>query len=268
MDKKFKGLKDRLASADQVILAYSGGVDSSLLLALALEVLGSERVLAVLMDSPLMSSEEVQAAQSLAKNLGADCQTLYIDELESGPIRYNHPDSWYYSKKLLFSAIDEIKNKYQGPVRVMDGNNADDLKDYRPGLKARDEHGVVSPLAEAGITKAEIRDYAQAHHYPFWDKPSYCSISSRFPYNHLITRQAAEQVLAAESYLKKYVNDKIRVRYFSGVAVIEVYAKDFDKIIEHKEVINHQLEKIGFSKVTINLAPYEYGSMNKQLDQP
>jgi uncharacterized protein len=248
-----------------VLVAYSGGVDSTLLLKIAREVLG-ERTVAVTVASPLYPARETQQARELAARLGARHLVIEHDPLANSTFIENPPQRCYWCKKELFQRLAELARE-QGCGCVVDGANHDDLRDFRPGAQAARECGVRSPLQEAGLTKEEIRAFSRALDLPTWDKPSLACIASRFPYGMRITREALEQVAAAEELLRDSGFGQLRVRHHGTTARIEVPQAVMARLLDEqlRSRVISGLKRLGYTYVTLDLEGYRSGSMNEVL---
>lgn len=264
--EKEKKLKAILTSMEKVVIAFSGGVDSSLVLATALEVLGKENVLSVVADSELIMKKEYLDAMENSKKIGANTQGIFLDELSIEEIRTNQPSSWFYSKRLLYQELTNLKDA-RGFNWVIDGMIMDDAFDYRPGLKARDEFKVRSPLQEAEFYKPDVRQASKDYHLPTWNKPATCHVLSRFEYNDLLTSERVERVKKAELYLQGLGFEVVRVRDHKTVARVEIVKEQFVEFLEQAESIEKELESLGYSFVALDIKGYAYGKMNKLLKQ-
>jgi len=265
LHSKHDRLRGLLRELGGVVVAYSGGVDSSLLLKVAVDVLGP-RALAVTAISPTYPPKEVEEAVALARQLGARHRIIETDELGIEAFANNPPERCYYCKAELFQKLLDIAREEGLPV-VADGANADDVGDYRPGLRAGAELGVRSPLREAGLGKDDVRALSRELGLPTWDKPSFACLASRFPYGDRITPRALQQVAAAERVLQELGFRQIRVRQHGDIARIEVDLGEFPAIIRpaHRERILQALRELGYLYVTLDLAGYRTGSMNEPL---
>ncbi len=263
-NRKFTALLSSLRSAGSAVLAYSGGVDSSFLLK-AMQLSGI-RFLAVTAYSETMPAEELAHAVSFAKEAGAEHLVLRTEELRNESFVSNPPDRCFYCKDELFRKLREVAAE-RGYEYLFDGTNADDLVDYRPGLKAVELYGVRSPLAECGFSKEEIRNISRELGMSTWDKPSSPCLSSRFPYGRRITLSGLKQVEKAEQLLREFGLQEFRVRNHGDIARIEVQEKDLPVILEpeNRRKITAALKSLGFSFIALDLEGYISGSMNRTL---
>jgi uncharacterized protein len=258
---KYQSLQSYLREQEKVAVAFSGGVDSSFLLAAAVDTLG-EKAIGITIDSPSLAASEKEDAIHLAQLLGVKHIILFSDEIEE-EIRMNPVNRCYFCKKVEYSDIKKEAAKY-GFSHVLDGSNADDLNDYRPGMKARDEVQVSSPLQELGITKAEIRSFLKEMELPFWDKPAAACLYSRIPYGKEIKREDLRKVEQGEKFLKDSGFHIVRVRCHDELARIEVAESDLPRLVQEpvRSRIIAQFKKIGFTYITIDLLGYRLGSFN------
>lgn len=262
---KEQKLVEKLRQLKKVAIAYSGGIDSTYLLKIALETLGEDNVLAVIVNSELFSDEEFNLAIDLADKMGAQVLGLEMNELSNPKIAANTPKSWYYSKQLLYQTIKSHVNK-NSYVYVLDGMIMDDQADFRPGLKARDEEGVQSLLQQVGLYKEEIRLLAQKHNLSNWNKVASCSLASRFPYGTRLTYDAVQRVFASEKYLRDELGFKtVRVRVHQDLARIELPEKDLTNAWLKRAIISEKLHALGFEYVTFDVEAFRSGRMNEAL---
>lgn len=260
---KLMRLKAILAELDSALVAYSGGVDSTLLLRVARDVLG-ERVVAATASSQTYPAAEIRLADELARQMGVRQLHLETDELADERFVSNPPERCYYCKAELFAKLSDLA-RANGLTCVVDGANADDSNDFRPGARAAREFGVRSPLREAGLTKNDIRDLARSLGLPNWDKPSLACLASRFPYGARITEEKLRQVDAAESFLRELGVRQLRVRHHGEIARIEVADEDVPRVLERRREIAAKLKSLGFAYAALDLLGYRTGSLNETL---
>jgi len=254
-------LGQKLADLGQAVVCYSGGVDSSFLLKRSLMELGSG-VTAAIVNSESFPNADYSEAVRRAESMGARVVQLEVEELAVEALAKNDVDRCYHCKTLSFGQITEQLG-HQG--QVLDGTNADDLTDYRPGLKAKDEKSVQSPLAEAGLTKNEIRHLAKGLGMDVWDKPSMPCLNSRVPYGQAITIEKLDQIGKAEGMLKAMGLHDLRVRHHGEIARIEVAPEDFAVVLGHRDLLEPQIKALGFKYVTLDLKGFRSGSLNEGM---
>ncbi len=261
--KKLDAVLRTLKAFGKVVVAFSGGVDSTLLAKLAFVSLGKNSV-AVTAVSPTYPSAELAEARKMARTIGIRHKIIRTNELRDKRFNSNPAERCYYCKSELFSALFAIA-KMEGAI-VVDASNMDDLSDYRPGAMAKKKFGVRSPLQEAGLTKLEIRAAAKRLELPNWNKPAQACLASRFPYGLRITEDALKMVEAAESAVSMYVPGQVRVRHHDGpVARIEVEKDRIFSLLRNAGAISKKLRKIGYHYVTVDLEGYRTGSMNETI---
>jgi len=262
---KLDALRDILRKAGPLLVAYSGGVDSTFLLRVAVDTLG-KRVAALTVHSPTAAPGQLADAMRIAEQLGVEHIVIHSDELELPAYRKNSSDRCFYCKSNLF-AICAAEAQRRGIATIADGANLDDFGDYRPGLRAAAEHSIRHPLAEVGLSKTEIRALSRALGLPTWDKPASPCLSSRFPYGTAITHGRLAQVGAAESVLKRLGFPVCRVRYHREVARIEVPLPDLPRLLAEgtRQDIVKSLRAIGFRYVAVDLQGFRSGSLNEGL---
>jgi uncharacterized protein len=258
---KLEKLKDNLKKMKSVAVAYSGGVDSTFLIKVAYEVLGKNAV-AVTATSSTYPRRELEKAKHYAREIGIKHIIIESEETEIEDFCNNPPNRCYYCKKELFSKIKKIvKTNY-----ILDGSNADDANDYRPGMKATQELGVVSPLKDVGFTKKEIRELSHSMHLETSEKPAFACLASRFPYGTKITKERLQQVEKAEDFLYSLGIGLFRVRYHKEIARIEVSKEDFGVVLSRSEEIVKYFKELGFKYVTLDIEGYRQGSLNEVLE--
>lgn len=263
---KLNQLKKYLSELDGLIIAFSGGVDSTFLLRVASDVLG-EKVIAVTAQSSTYPEREYLEAVEYAKTFKVKHIIIESEELDIQGFADNLPDRCYLCKNELFSKIKDLSISLEISA-IADGANIDDLSDYRPGMRATKELGIISPLKDAALTKADIRELSKDMNLPTWNKPAFACLSSRFPYGTRITREALKRVDLAEQYLLDFGFKQVRVRDYGDLARIEVASDErcrfFDEMIMTK--VHNAFLRIGYRYVTLDLLGYRTGSMNEVLD--
>ncbi|MEG6585290.1 ATP-dependent sacrificial sulfur transferase LarE [Dendrosporobacter sp. 1207_IL3150] len=268
LDTKITKLLELIKECGSVVVAFSGGVDSTFLAAAAARAVGDKAIAVTACSETLPESERSEAIE-FADNIGIKHQLLNISELESTDFVANDAKRCYYCKKQRLGAI-AVWGKAQGYEWVLEGSNADDTSDYRPGLQAVEEMaGVRSPLLEAGLTKAEIREISQQWGLPTWDKPSAACLSSRIVYGLPVTAERLKQVEFAEAFVRKFCSNQIRVRHHGNMARIEVSSQDIPVLAQPNTAaaITSELKKLGFTFVVLDLQGYRTGSMNEVLNK-
>jgi uncharacterized protein len=263
LEEKIYKLKNILKDMRSAVIAFSGGVDSSLLVKIAADTLG-KNVIAVTAKSPLLPKEELAHAKKMSKSL--DCRHIIVNSnvLEIKEFLNNPKNRCYLCKRQLFLKLILLKNEYNLNF-VIDGTNFDDHYLYRPGLKAAEELGVRSPLAECRLSKEEIRKYSKLAKLSFWDRPASSCLATRIPYGEKISKSRLEKISAAEEYLRFLGFRHNRVRYYYPLAKIEVAKEEIPKILQAdiSEKIIKKFKKIGFRHITIDIEGYRTGSMDE-----
>ena len=262
--QKLDACRDRLRSIGRLAVSFSAGVDSTFLLALAVETLGSKNVLAVMGISPSLAARERESGAELARKIGAELAEIDTCELDDPNYAANPTNRCFYCKQDLLTRVIELARQ-RGYETVATGANADDTGDFRPGLQAGKQLGAVCPLMEAGLTKDDIRAASRALELPTWDKPAMACLASRIPYGQPITAERLGRVERAEYVLKDLGFVTCRVRDHDTVARIEVPPDDVPKIAELRDRIAAALKQLGYTYVTVDLQGFRSGSMNETL---
>jgi len=263
-EDKYARLLALLRETGGALVAFSGGVDSSLLLAAAHEALG-ERAVAAIGRSETYPAREREAASALAARIGARVRELETTELEDPAYVENPPDRCYVCKTALFTALRRLAQE-EGLEAVVEGSNADDRSDHRPGMRAARELGVRAPLAEVGMTKVEIRQLARARGLPVWNKPSLACLASRIPYGSPITAPRLARIDRAEQAVRALGFEQVRVRDHGDVARVEVDPGELSSALEAREQLVAGVRGAGFRYVALDLEGYRTGAMNEVLE--
>ena len=265
LDRKLSHLRDLVRSFGSAAVAFSGGADSTLIARIAKDELGNKTV-AVTIDSPMYPASELTKAKGVAKSIGVEHVVVRVDPLDDNTFITNPPDRCYLCKRDDLTHIRRIADE-RGLREVLDGSNADDREDYRPGTKAKEEMKVRSPLAEAGLTKANVRAISKALLLPTAQKSSSPCLASRIPYGEMITTEKLRMIEEAEEFLKAKGFDDVRVRMHGDMARVEVSPKDIGMLASSgmRVSVTKKLRSLGFTYVSVDLEGYRMGSLNEVL---
>jgi pyridinium-3,5-biscarboxylic acid mononucleotide sulfurtransferase len=263
--EKLRAMEERLRQLGSVMVAYSGGVDSAFLAATAYRVLGS-RVLAVLADSASLARRDMDEARAFAQSVGMPLEVVATEELDKPEYARNDADRCFHCKDELFLVMEKLAGRL-GFAHIAYGMNADDTRDYRPGQRAAEQHKVLAPLAEVGLTKLEVRALAKAASYALWDRPAAPCLSSRVEYGRAVTREVLSQIEQGEESLRKMGFRELRVRHHGELARVEIARGELERALtmEMMDAITAALKQAGFKYVTLDCQGFRSGAMNEVL---
>ncbi|MGA3206219.1 MAG: ATP-dependent sacrificial sulfur transferase LarE [Syntrophales bacterium] len=267
LSSKVESLEKILSDMRSVLIAYSGGTDSTFLLKIAANVLG-DKAIAVTASSETYTPQELREAKKNAEVIGAQHIIVYTDELNDPNFSSNPPDRCYYCKRELFTKLTELAKRHR-LNSIIDGSTRDDEMDFRPGMRAVAEFGIKSPLKDAGFTKEDIRTLSKEMNLPTWDKPPLPCLSTRFPYGTQITKEKVLRVGRAEEFLAGFGIRQLRVRDHGNIARIEVLRADMPIFLDEEisNVIVEKFKALGYSYIALDIQGYRMGSMNEPLKE-
>lgn len=262
MTEKLRNLKEVILKYGRVIVAFSGGVDSSFLLALCAQTLSKGNVKAVTASSEIHDESELILAREIAANLGVEHIIIRTGELNDPAFTANPPDRCYHCKKSFYDKLCALSNEMSISV-ILDGSNTDDMSDYRPGRKAAGEAGIKSPLMENGFAKKDIRELSRIMNLPNWDKPANPCLASRIPYGSSITKEKLEAVAKAEAFIRNLGFGNVRVRHHDSVARIELPEQDLLRFFQSDiKSVSQYIKSLGFTWIALDIDGYRTGSLN------
>ncbi len=265
-DAKLNKLEQILSDCRKVVVAFSGGVDSSFLAVSARKVLGREGAVCVTAKSPSLASRELKACKALVDSLDLAWNLVETYEMDNESYVRNNQDRCYFCKQSLMESLHPVARKLEATIVL--GVNTDDLGDIRPGQRAAREAGAIFPLADSGLSKAEIRDISKAWGLPNWDKPAQPCLASRIPYGTPVNIARLAQVEEAEDYLHDLGFSQVRVRNYGKLARIELAPGELSRCLEFREEITTRLKRTGFQYVTIDLEGFRSGNLNATIGGP
>lgn len=266
IESKIELLKEWFQAQNGSIVAFSGGIDSSLVLYMARLVQGKDRVVAVISNSESLKSRDFELAKMFSEKYDIIMEVIHTDELADERYNENPFNRCFYCKEHLYQDIQPIREKYPDFL-ILNGTNFDDFSDYRPGLKAANQFDVHSPLADCKITKDELRQIARYYELPNWDKPASPCLSSRIPYNQKITRQKLEQVEQAENFLNAIGFNDVRVRHHGNYGSIEVKPDELSRLFDNKEKVVEKMLELGFQRCEIDPEGLVSGKLNRVINK-
>ena len=265
-EKKLRKLEDWYSGRKGSIVAFSGGIDSSLVLFLARKWQGREHAIGVISRSESLKSKDFKLAGECSAQFDIRMEVIETRELDDERYNSNPIDRCYFCKDHLYHDLQSVCDRYPG-FPVLNGTNADDYSDYRPGLQAARQYEVLSPLADCQVTKEEIREIARSFGLPNWDKPASPCLSSRVPYNQPITRKKLVEIEQAEEVLNRFGFEDVRVRHYGDYGRIEVRKEDLSRLMQVRDEVTAGIMGVGFSRVEIDEEGLVSGKMNRQISR-
>lgn len=264
LNEKLKSLENWFSKRKGSLVAFSGGIDSTLVLYLSRKFQGRENAIGVISNSESLKNKDFNLAQSFCEEFDIQLRIIKTNELSDTRYSENPINRCFFCKDHLFHDLQELKKEYDG-FDILSGTNTDDLGDYRPGIDAAQKNQVLAPLVECKITKEEIRDIAKHFNLPNWNKPASPCLSSRIPYNQNVTLDKLRQIEAAEDILNSYGFEDVRVRHFGTFGRIEVQKEDLEKLLLVKDKVYTEIKKLGFARVEIDEEGLVSGKMNRAI---
>ena len=266
LQKKLQVLENWFKVRKGSLVAFSGGIDSTLVLFLSRKFQGSKSAIGVISNSESLKNKDFLLAQSFCKEFDIQLNVIKTNELSDTRYSVNPIDRCFYCKDHLFHDLQEMKKEYEG-FDILSGTNSDDLGDYRPGIDAAKKNEVLSPLVDCEITKEEIRTLAKHFNLPNWNKPASPCLSSRIPYNQDVTKEKLQQIEAAEDILNQYGLEDVRVRHYGTFGRIEVQKTDIEKLLSIKEEVIGKIKNLGFARIEIDEEGLVSGKMNRAINK-
>lgn len=266
IEDKLQALEAWFTSRKGSIVAFSGGIDSALVLFLARKFQGRENAIGVISNSESLKQKDFKEAQDFCVQFDIQLEVIKTKELEDLRYNQNPVDRCFYCKSHLFQDLNLMSKKYPG-FDVLSGTNADDLGDYRPGINAANEQQVSSPMVDCKITKEDIRQIAKYFQLPNWDKPASPCLSSRIPYNQSVTAEKLKQVEAGEDLLNSYGFEEVRLRHYGSLAIIEVKAEDIPKLKTVEKEVIEKIIALGFDACEIDTEGLVSGKLNRAINK-
>lgn len=264
LQNKFQRLEQWFSGRKGSIVAFSGGIDSTLVLFLARKFQGRQNTVGVISDSESLKSKDLELAKNFCQDFDIHLEIIKTEELTDERYNKNPENRCYFCKEHLFHDLQDIKEKYDG-FDVLSGTNHDDLGDYRPGLQAAAQYKILAPMAACQLTKEEIRQLARHFELPNWDKPASPCLSSRIPYNHTITREKLRQVEEAENILNEMGFRDVRVRHYGTYGQVEVPGEELSKLFGMADLVIDKIRAAGFQEVRIDREGLVSGKLNRVL---
>lgn len=266
IEQKLQKLEKWFESIQGSIVAFSGGIDSTLVLFLARKFQGKEKAIGVISNSESLKTKDFKLAKDFCNQFDIQLEVIKTNELEDERYNSNPIDRCFFCKDHLFTDLSKINKKYP-TYKVLSGTNFDDLGDYRPGINAAQKNAVLSPMVECKINKNDIREIARYYGLPNWDKPASPCLSSRIPYNQTVTREKLKQVELAEDILNEFGFEDVRVRHYGNYGKIEVHAEDLNRLKSMQDEVVTKITALGFERCEIDEEGLVSGKLNRVIKQ-